>query len=215
MKFSRFFRRNKKLVSFCLVLVIFSYAHGETQIPSQISFSLGSISGGFTENPDNLTSTDGTKSKTTPYSGSASSMPLDMNFEYFPNLKRSYFVEASAPIVGATPDRYYSLSGGANFYFTQLGAETKVRDFNFEMKIVPKLRYYLGPGLGVGYFIYNTKSATKSDLLFEVGGKGGVIYTMNPKWGIKAELGATRAIGTLVSATVVKILFGTTYNLGM
>lgn len=188
----------------------------DTKIPSQISFSLGSIGISFAENPDELKASDGTSTTTTaPYSGSATAMPLDFSFEYYPNLKRSYLIKASGPLMGSTPDRYFSLSAGINFYFNQIGAEAKVTDFNLEMKVIPKMRYYAGPSIGAGYLIYNTKSATKSDVLFEIGGQGGVLYTLNPKWGLKGELGFSRAVGVLVSATVIRILIGTTYNIGL
>ena len=190
--------------------------YSDTKIPPQISFCLGSVSGSFAENPDSLKSTDGTASTTsTPYAGSASSMTLEMSYEFFNTLKRSYFIKGSGPIVGTTPDKYFSADAGINFYFTQLASQAKVSDFNFEMKLVPKMRYYAGPSLGVGYLVYNTKSATKSDVLFQLGGQGGMIYTINPKWGIKAELAAARAVGVLVSSTVVKILIGASYNLGL
>ena len=188
----------------------------DTKIPSQLSFCLGAVSGSFAENPDSLKSTDGSVGTTsTPYAGTASSMTLEMNYETFSTLKRSYFIKGSGPIVGTTPDKYFSGDAGINFYFTQLGSQAKVSDFNFEMKLIPKMRYYAGPSLGVGYLVYNTKTATKSDVLFQIGGQGGMIYTINPKWGLKAELAAVRAVGVLVSSTVIKILIGTSYNLGL
>lgn len=201
-----------------LVFIAFeNFAHAEANaIPSVVSFNIGSIAATFTENPDKLTSTDGTTANTStaPYSGSASSMPIDVMYEYFPNLKRSYFIRGSGPILGSSPDRYFSGLAGINFYFGHIGTNAIVKDFNFEMKIVPKLRYYLGPAIGIGYIVYSTKSATKNDTMLEIGGQGGVIYTLNPKWGLRAELGASKATGVLVSATIIKILLGTTYNLG-
>ena len=46
------------------------------------------------------------------------------------------------------------------------------------------------------------------------GGQGGVVYTINQKWGRRVELGPARGIGVLVSSTIIKILLGTTYNIG-
>ncbi len=201
-----------------LILIVslgFKQARATSQIPGQLSFCLGSISTNFTENPDKLESSDGsTTTASTQYAGTASSMPLVLGYEFFPNLKRSYFVSGAGPIMGTTPDRYYSAAFGINFYFGQVASQTVVSDLTFEMKMIPKFRYYAGPAIGIGYLIYNTKSATKNDVLFEVGGQGGVLYTVNPKWGLKGEIGASRGIGALVSGTIIKILLGTTYNLG-
>lgn len=197
------------------ILLIQKEVFGDSKIPSQLSFTLGSISTNFTENPDKLAPTDGTStSELTPYSGTASSMPLEIGYEFFPNLKCSYFIAGAGPILGTTPDRYYSGSFGVNFYFGQVASQTIISDFNFEMKMIPKLRYYAGPTVGIGYLIYNTKSATKNDIILEVGGQAGILYALNQKWGLKGEIGGSRAIGALVSGTVIKILLGTTYNLG-
>lgn len=80
--------------------------------------------------------------------------------------------------------------------------------------MVPKLRYYMGPAIGIGYVVYNTVSATKNDILLEIGGQAGAVYTLNPKWGLRAEMGGFKATGVLISSTIIKILLGTTYNLG-
>jgi hypothetical protein len=190
-------------------------AFTESTIPSVVSFSIGSISASLAENPDTLTSTDGTATTTEePYTGKASSMPLDIMYEFFPNLKRSYFLRGSGPLLASTPDRYFSGLAGVNFYFGHVGTNAVVKDFNFEMKLIPRLRYYVGPTIGVGYLVYNTKSATKNDTMLEVGGQAGVVYTIKPKWGLRAEIGGARATGVLISSTIIKILIGTTYNLG-
>lgn len=201
----------------CLILVFFSQASlANSKIPGVLSFSIGSISANYTEKPDQLTATDGTSTTaaTSPFTGTASAMPIMVGYEYFPNLKRSYFVKGIGPFMASTPDSYFSLTGGVNFYFGHIASNAIVSDYNFEMKIIPKLRYYAGPSIGLGYLVYNTKSATKNDIMLEIGGHGGVVYTINPKWGLRAELGAARGIGALVSSTIIKILLGTTYNIG-
>jgi hypothetical protein len=205
-----------KIIVFLSALLLTKVTYGDSKIPGQLSFNIGSVSSSFSENPDKLKSTDGTSStSTTAYSGTATTMPLDVSYEFFPNLKRSFFIRGAGPILASTPDRYFNANFGINFYFVQVGAQAKVTDYNFEMKIVPKLRYYAGPSIGVGYLVYSTKSATKNDMMLELGGQAGMIYTLNSKWGLKGELGASRAIGVLVSATIIKILIGTTYSIGL
>lgn len=202
-------------ISFLLLAFFVAASAQANSIPSQMSFEMGSISSSYAENPDKLEATDGTAStKATAYSSTASALPLGISYEYFPNLKRSYLIKGVGPLVASSDDRYFSATIGVNFYFGMVASQAVVSDFNFSMKMIPKLRYYVGPSLGVGYLVYNTKSATKNDLLFEIGGQGGAIYTINPKWGLKAELGFSRGIGVLVSATTIKIMFGGVYNLG-
>ena len=83
------------------------------------------------------------------------------------------------------------------------------------MLVLPKFRYYAGPAIGLGYLVYNTKSSIKNDILFELGGQAGVLYSLNPKWALSGEIGGARAIGSLTSATVIKILIGTSYTLDL
>ena len=204
-----------RLVILILVALICKPVYSGTKIPAQINFSIGSVSVAFSENPSNLKSTDGTTSSTsTPYSGSTTAIPLEFGYEHFTNLKRSYQFKAAGPLMGSNPGRYFNAVAAANFYFSQIGSEATVSDYNFELKIKPKLRYYAGPVLGVGYLVYDTQSATKTDVLFEIGGQGGILYSIGPVWGLKAEVGFSRAVGVLVSASVIKILLGTTYTLG-
>lgn len=213
----KLFKNIFKKSSLILIPYFCMNAHAASTIPSQLNFHIGSISTNYTENEDTLKASDGTTAatKTPPYVGTASSMPFAISYEFFPGLSRSYFVRAAGPIMGSTPDRYYSGSIGMNFYFGQIASQTIVKDLNFEMKVMPKFRYYAGPALGLGYLVYNTKSATKNDVLFEIGGQGGVLYSLGPKWAISAELGAARAIGSLTSATVIKILIGTSYTMDL
>lgn len=191
-----------------------SYASSTS--PSVINIQIGTISTNYNENKDNLKPSDSSNTnKTSPYTGSASSMPLSISYEYFSNLNRAYFGRISGPIMGSTPDRYYSLAGGINFYFGHFGSKAIINDVGFKMKIQPKLRYYVGPHLGAGYLVFNTKSATKADVLFELGAQAGIHYALNEKWSLTSELGYSRAVGALTSANVMKILIGTSFSVNI
>ncbi len=191
-----------------------NFAFADGHIPGQLSFSIGSISTSYTESESQIKATDGTTStKTTPYSGTAASMPLDAEFEYFPTLKRSYFIRGGGPVMASTPDRFFYFSTGANFYFSSIGSPTYVSDQRIEIKIAPKFRYYAGPLIGAGYLVYSTKSEVKNDIILELGAQAGVIYSVNPKWGLRGEVNMSRGIGALLSSMTMKILLGTTYNL--
>ncbi len=206
--------QNILAVFVALLLVISNFGYADDKLPAQFSFSIGSISTTYTEQQSQIKPTDGTSATTsTPYSGTAASMPLDVEFEYFTTLKRSYFVRAGGPVMASTPDRNFYLTSGVNFYFSSVGSPLYVSDQRMEIKIAPKFRYYAGPHLGASYLVYNTKSATKNDVIVELGGQGGVIYSLSPKWGLRAEANLSRGIGALVTSMTMKILLGGTYNL--
>ena len=201
---------------FIIILFFFSPSiFADSKIPGQFSFSIGSISANYAESAtqSSTTGTSSTATTTTPFSGTASSMPFAIGYEYFPNLQRAYFARVSGPLLGSTPDRYYSGTGGINFYFGKVASLAVVSDTTFEMKIIPKIRYYAGPSAGIGYIVYHTPDAIKNDLMFELGGQAGMLYTLNQKWSLRAEAGGARGIGALVSATIIKILIGASYNL--
>ena len=204
------------ILSFLIIISSFE-ANASSSIPSLLNFHIGSIAINYNENPDSLQATDNTTgtNESTPFSGTSSSLPFVMSYEYFPGLTKSYFGRVAGPIMGTTPDRYYSASIGVNFYFGQIAAKTVIKDTNYEMLVLPKFRYYAGPAIGLGYLVYNTKSSIKNDILFELGGQAGVLYSLNPKWALSGEIGGARAIGSLTSATVIKILIGTSYTLDL
>lgn len=208
----------KKIIPLIIVLVFFPlrevYADGK--VAGQLSFSIGSISTSYTESESKIkaTNTSGTTSASAKASsGTVASMPLDVQFEYFPTLKRSVFARAGGPVMASTPGRYFYISTGMNFYFSSIGSPTYVSDQRVEMKISPKFRYYAGPLIGASYLVYNTKSEIKNDVIVELGGQAGVIYSLNPKWGLRAEANISRGIGALLSSITMKILLGATYNL--
>ncbi len=202
-----------KLIIIFLLLAS-ANAFGDAKLPAQLSFCIGSVSTNYSETASKLVATDGTTGTTvTPYSGTASSMPIDVEFEYFSNLKKSYFLKGGGPVMASTPDRYFYFATGINFYFSPIGSPTYVSDERIEIKLAPKFRYYAGPNIGASYLIYNTKSQIKNDMIVELGLQGGAIYSINSKWGVKAEGAFSRGIGALLSSMTMKILLGTTYNL--
>ena len=200
-----------------LILVFNSlYGYADTKVPGQLTVSIGSVSTNFSESQSKIQSTDGNSAAATqPYSGTASSMPIDVNFEYFTSLRKSYFVAAGGPVMASTPDRFFYTEFGMNFYLSALGAPTYVSDQKVEIRLAPKFRYYIGPMLGVSYLVYNTKSAIKNDVIVDLGGQAGVIYSVNSKWGLRAEGNFSRGIGALLSSMTMKIIVGTSFNLNI
>lgn len=200
----------KRLTVVAFFIPFYSFA----KIPAQLTFSLGSISTNYAESESNLESTDGSGSTTQEaYSNTASSMPIEVGFEYYSSLKRSYFFKAGGPFMGSTPDRFFFGNTGINFYFSQIGSPILLQDEKLKISIQPKFRYYAGPQIGAAYLVYNTKSQTKNDIIVEVGGQAGAIYSINQKWGLRAQGEFTKGTGAIVGTTTIKVLLGATYNL--
>lgn len=199
--------------SLCFFLVFKTTAKAEHPYPSQLSFLTGNIGVSYAESESTLVSTDGTPTTTgQSYSNSATALPIALSYEYFSTQKRSYFISGIAPLMASTPDRIFSINGGVNFYFNKTGTIVHFSNDQLTFFSAPTFRYYAGANAGTTYLIYNTLSKKKSDIVFDLGGQAGAIYTYNPQWGIKGELGFDRGIGALVSTTTIKILIGATYT---
>lgn len=197
-----------------LFLFLNFQSFASSAFPDQISFLTGNIGVTYAESESTLVSTDGTPaSDSSTYSSSATAMPLVVEYERFSTAKRSYFISGAGPLVASTPDRIFSVNSGAHFYLNKAGTIVNLSTDKLTYFSAPGFRYYIGPQIGLTYLIYNTLSQTKNDIILNLGGHAGGIYTYNPKWGIKGELAFSKGIGALVSTTTIQILIGATYTL--
>lgn len=197
-----------------LMLLISTQSFADSPFPNQISFLTGNIGISYAESESPLVPTDGTPAtESSAYSNSATAMPLVVEYEHFASLKRSYFINGAGPLVASTPDRVFSISSGVNFYLNEAGTIVNLSSEKVSYFSAPKFRYYIGPALGATYLVYNTLSQTKNDIIFNLGGHIGGIYTYNPKWGFKGELDFFKGTGALVITTTIQILIGVTYSL--
>jgi hypothetical protein len=198
-----------KLFLIMAALLFFSHEASATGFDTQqLTISIGMVNAGYTENKSTLESTSTTT--TTASSGSASVLPVDALWEFYQTTKHSYFVRATAPLLTSGKDSFFSLGGGVNWYFKSLSSKGDFKDENDTITIIPKIRYYWGVEVGAGYLVYSTKTAKKSDLLADLGLHGGLIYSINPTWGIRAETGYARAIGVATTTSVIKAFIGFT-----
>ena len=173
---------------------------------NQYTIGLGMANLAYKENPSTLQSTSGTT--TSPYAGTASVLPLIIQYEMAQNESRSYYIQAFAPLLTAGKDNFIYGGVGANFYFKSFSSEAEYNDASMSLKIIPKWRYYWGIDGGVGYLIYTTTTAKKSDMLVEIGAHAGVIYSVNEKYTLKIEPGFARAISVQTSSTDMKLFLG-------
>lgn len=203
-----------KVAVFGIIIGLFcNKAFSEEQnglfLPPVMKFHVGMLSSSFTENEDSIETTDGTLgNQSAAYSGSASTIAFEAQFENFLSYKRSYYIRGAGTLLGGE-SKFYGGNIGMNYYFgDQIASNGQIEAKGFKMQVRPMMRYYAGGGVGVDYLVYNTKSQTKGDFLLDIGLHGGVIYPLNPKWALSGEGGFSRQVGTLVSSTQIRIMFG-------
>lgn len=97
------------------------------------------------------------------------------------------------------------------FFINSLSSKVSYTGSGTNLKITPTLRYFWGFQGGLGYLTYSTETAKKSDLLFEIGLLGGIIYRISQKWGIRGQLDVARGTGVTTSTFNTKFMLGGSY----
>ncbi len=183
----------------------------------QLTFSTGTITTNYTESASGLESSSTTTTTTTETeelaAGAVAALPLSFTYEMYLDTKRSFFAQGIVPLVSSTPDSYFFIGGGFNFYFMSIGTKAVFKDRDVELRLIPNWRYYWGFNGGIGYLIYTTEVKKKSDLLAELGLHTGALYSLGEIWGLKVEGGISRGQGVSTAATSIRILLGATYYL--
>jgi hypothetical protein len=178
------------------------------------SYSVGMVNIGVTENESSLESTDEDVASEEQKKSSAkavSAISFNLNYEFSFKQKRSYFVKATVPMMTADGAGLFLGGVGFNWYLNDLGSIYKSNIAGSEIVMVPKFRYWWGANAGVGYLVYNTESAKKSDVIFDLGIHGGAGYNFGEKWGMKGEAVVGRGTGVATTTMNIRIFFGLTY----
>lgn len=167
----------------------------------------------FAENKSSLESTDATTTSSAPGSGAVSIIALNFSLEHPRSPSSSYFFSGTFPLIAAGGNSAFYAGGGMNFYFNSLSSKIKTNQDGTKMTINPTLRYYAGFHGNLGYLVYSTETQRKSDMLFELGGQGGMLYNIKPKWSIKGEVDVSKGTGVATSTTAIKLMAAGTYDL--
>lgn len=173
---------------------------------NQFTVGAGMTNITFKENASTLTRENGTTASA--YSGKSSVLPVFLQYEMFRDEKSSYYVQAILPLLTTSKDSYTNAGAGMNFYYKSLSSVGNFSDSSVTLVIKPVWRYYWGLDLGLGYLVYNTLTAKKSDILAEIGPHAGVIYTVNDDYTVKLEASFARALGVQTNASVTKLMIG-------
>lgn len=190
-------------------------ASEETHLHQAMSIGFGMANIGVTENASTLVSTDEDAdpddANTGGESTAASIISMNINYEFLNYPKKSYFLNLVAPLLSSAGTGFFLGSVGVNFYMNSLSTLFSFNDQGSTLTMAPTLRYYWGGSAGIGYLVYNTESAKKSDVLFELGIHGGGIYNFKKDWGGKFELGLGRGTGVGTSTINMKLFLSVSY----
>ncbi|MDD0854241.1 hypothetical protein HBN50_14100 [Halobacteriovorax sp. GB3] len=182
-----------------------------------LSYSLGMVNHSVTENASELVQTDDTvdaeEGGVEASSSAVSAISFQLNWEFKSEAKKSYFMTAAVPMMTTGGAGVFTGGVGMNWYLNDLGTKYTYLQNGTEMTIIPSFKYYWGASTGLGYVVYNTESAKKSDVFFDLGVHGGGVYSISDSKGIKAEIGVSRATGVATSGIKFNIFFGMTQYL--
>lgn len=178
---------------------------------NSLNLSFGIVNLSPTINASSLTNTDtGTEAQatTTESAKPVSVLCVDAKYEFFPTQKRTYFIAGHVPVFSADGAGVYLMSGGVNWYLSDLSSLYSYEKDGSTITIVPAFKYYWGVSTGLGYLIYNTDSAKKSDLFFDLGVHGGGAYALSEERSLTAELGLSRSTGVGTTGFKMNLFFG-------
>ena len=169
-----------------------------------------------TENESAIKSTDTTvtvEDKSEATSSAAAVTVFEFNYDFLQTEGRGFFVKGVVPLISAGGSSAFLGAGGLNWYFGGAPSVFSYTNLGSTVRLIPKFRYYAGASLGVGYVVYDTESAKKSDIYFDLGFHGGVLYNFGKKWGMRGEVGMGRGTGVTTSSMGMKIFIGSLYYL--
>lgn len=191
----------------------FALADGYSNV---LSTSFGMYNITITESESALQSTDTSVvvEDTSKASAAAASVTVfEFNYDFMQTESRSFFVKGVVPLISGGGSSAFLFAGGLNWYFKGAPSVFSYNNLGSTVYLIPKLRYYAGASLGLGYVVYDTISAKKTDVFFDLGLHGGVLYNFGKNWGMRAEAGFGRGTGVTTSSMGMKVFIGSSYYL--
>lgn len=196
-----------------MLLPTLSFADGYSPV---LSTSFGMYSITLTENESAIESTDTTvtiEEDDGATSSAASVTVFEFNYDFLQTEDKGFFLKGVVPLVSSGGSSAFLGAGGMNWYFKGAPSVFSYNNLGSTVYLIPKFRFYVGGSLGVGYVVYDTESAKKSDIYFDLGFHGGVLYNFGKKWGMRGEVGMGRGTGVTTSSMGMKVFIGSSYYL--
>lgn len=199
----------KRLKALLYLFAICSSA-AQAQYMDEVGGGLGMAMVSFTENP---TSLEG-ENISEPEGGGVTAMSANLYWKVLPLKQSSIYLGATVPLamIGGG-DTYFSLSCGFEYYFSEGAHKYRMNTGDLSVTVTPKMRYFAFAELGISYMSYTTETAKKNDTFFEAGGGGGMAYTINNNWSIRATAAVLMGAGVLTSPMTMKFFAAGTYFL--
>ena len=211
----------KKKILIAGFLLLSHAAFTKDKFFQEYAISVGMANISYTENPVELTSdstttqeTDSTaaaSSSSEAASGAASSMSMDINYKFSPGLERSFYMRGTFPFMNATGNSFFSGGVGVEFYLNSIGSKLGLVSDGTTINMTPKIRYFWGLEAGIGYLVYVTDTKKANDILFEIGGHGGIVYSISKKYGLRAQVSIARGTGAATTTMAMKAVMGLTF----
>lgn len=196
---------NKLLISLFIATSIFA---NTTPTPFY-SFSLGIASVSYAEAESDIQ----TENKKTPISGSAMVIGAMVDYTIPLKINQALAIKGTIPLMSST-GRIFSIGSAYQYYFGgKAVSDIEVRNIDGSyIKFSPGFRYYAGATADVSYLYYTSETAKKTDVLFQLGPTGGILYRWKDNIDIKAEADFQIGFGSIVTTTTMKIIGGLTYK---
>lgn len=194
--------------SFLFSILAIGHAMAGEVIEKEISYNIGLVNASFAEGQSTLTG----ENVEEPASGSISSISGQVVYKFAPGLEKSYFTSVTFPLLPSPIGSYFGAHFGAEFYFgTSSGSKISFSNAGSSVKLKPKNLYFWSLEGGLGYLIYSTETAKKTDMLLDIGANVGMLYTMSESWRLRGTIGMTRGTGITTTTMEMKAFFGVTY----
>lgn len=206
---------SKKLI-FILLLISMKSSFSKAIYSNVLTTNFGMANVSVTENESNIQQTDTSVQQEEDdelASSAVSAISFQMTYEFLHNGSMGYFVKATAPLLSASSTGVFGGGFGFNKYLNDLSSKYTYDLNGNKVTLVPTTRYYWGASGGIGYLVYNTESAIKSDIFFDLAFHGGLSMSMGDDWGLRGEVAASRTTGVTTTGIKIEAFFGAMYYL--
>lgn len=197
----------KKIAIFFIILFSSVGVLAKEFFYDELVFSVGMTMTNITENQKTIQGENVAEA----VSASVSTISGHVQYKFSSSLKRSYYANVTFPLLPGTTGSYISAGGGVEFYLSDLSSKFGFYDEGTQIVFTPKLRYFWGAEADIAYVVYHSETATKTDMLLELGILGGGAYVFSDKWTIKGSLAAFKGTGVVSSGMTIRFVVGASF----